>query len=821
MSTCQTNSAENPVNFVPYEELTDITQIPGLQQLWEQTLGDPRICIAILDGPVDLAHPCLREAALTQIELDEVTDSAATDLSDHGTHVTSVVFGSHDGPVKGLAPNCRGLSIPIFRHNADGSLEPCSQERLAKAIRAAVRFGANVINISAGQFSSRGEASPELRAAIEECGEDVLIVSAAGNDGCDCLHVPGALPPVLAVGAMNAEGRPLEFSNWGAAYREHGVLAPGERILGASGDGGVRAQSGTSFSTPIVSGVAGLLLSLQQKLGIVPSSKSIRNAILGTTHGCDPQTENQCERVLAGRLSIGGSVSVVKQGVKLMENATNSPTPTDTSVAATAEQMPAAQPSVASVEASACCGGCAGTNNQFVYAIGELQYDFHSVLREASVQQHMAHLESAPGHVPQTRNSLDFLRHLFGYEEVLISKMKIGDIEKIKVLKDSDSGKRTLEVTVSYFGSHNITQEDVGHQIGFNGVSVGKGKPLRPSVLTSCNSMFIRKVEDLKESKQVITVETDRVDASGELTLSEAHYYVPVACCVTHVHRSNMYDAGAVIWKLNRGQMEVYGIVPDGNFAEAAYRELAEFHMNQCGLTKAGLNYYYYEKSGRLLPWEFGWDPRFNAKPASDPAELADGCDVPQAQLLVQERSERVALPGVLQGEVQLITGVRLPAIKPDMRGTSEWSQAAMLCMLLDAFRHSSGDDLDEDQQTMASDKIRTILERLDDLVRNPGLSPQDRALNHAATNLFAAIGKVAAELTGKQEGDKLKDYELENIVVKRSEIGYAGSDCWDVEVSFFNADTYQDSLLVVAQTIDVNDTIPALTDKPRKFRRR
>ena len=66
----------------------------------------------------------------------------------------------------------------------------------------------------------------------------VLIVAAGGNDGCECLHVPAALPNVIAVGAMDANGRPLEFSNWGELYRQQGVLAPGENILGAVPGGG-------------------------------------------------------------------------------------------------------------------------------------------------------------------------------------------------------------------------------------------------------------------------------------------------------------------------------------------------------------------------------------------------------------------------------------------------------------------------------------------------------------------------------------------------------------------------------------------------------
>ncbi|HAZ43344.1 MAG TPA: hypothetical protein DCZ55_02380, partial [Cyanobacteria bacterium UBA11371] len=42
--------------------------IPGLQDLWAKTLGDDRICIAILDGIVDRTHPSLAGAKLTQLE---------------------------------------------------------------------------------------------------------------------------------------------------------------------------------------------------------------------------------------------------------------------------------------------------------------------------------------------------------------------------------------------------------------------------------------------------------------------------------------------------------------------------------------------------------------------------------------------------------------------------------------------------------------------------------------------------------------------------------------------------------------------------------
>ena len=50
-------------------------------------------------------------------------------------------------------------------------------------------------------------ADPLLADVVRQCArQGVLIVAAAGNEGCACLHVPAALESVLAVGAMDAAG---------------------------------------------------------------------------------------------------------------------------------------------------------------------------------------------------------------------------------------------------------------------------------------------------------------------------------------------------------------------------------------------------------------------------------------------------------------------------------------------------------------------------------------------------------------------------------------------------------------------------------------
>ncbi|WP_315877003.1 S8 family serine peptidase [Acaryochloris sp. 'Moss Beach'] len=223
----------------------------------------------------------------------------------HGTQVASIIFGQNGSSVQGIAPNCRGLIIPIFSDGTDGKLASCSQIDLARAITQAIEHGANIINISGGQLARSPQPDPLLAKAIQTCAENnILIVAAAGNDGCECLHIPAAVPSVLAVGAMDKQGNPIGFSNWGEAYQEQGILALGEDILGAVPGDETARMSGTSFATPIVSGLIALLLSLQRIRSQKPDPQSIRTAILKTALPCNQHKIDDCRRYLVGTLNI-------------------------------------------------------------------------------------------------------------------------------------------------------------------------------------------------------------------------------------------------------------------------------------------------------------------------------------------------------------------------------------------------------------------------------------------------------------------------------------------------------------------------------------
>jgi cyanobactin maturation PatA/PatG family protease len=183
---------------------------------------------------------------------------------------------------------------------------------MARAIEQAANAGAQVINISGGQLTDAGEADGWLTNAVRLCQEkNILIVAAAGNDGCDCLHVPAALPNVLAVGAMDARGHPLDFSNWGSTYQQQGILAPGQNILGAKPGGGTERLDGTSFATPIVSGVVALLLSEQERRGETPDPQKIRQLLLQSALPCDFEIPESSRRCLAGRLNLPGAFTLL------------------------------------------------------------------------------------------------------------------------------------------------------------------------------------------------------------------------------------------------------------------------------------------------------------------------------------------------------------------------------------------------------------------------------------------------------------------------------------------------------------------------------
>jgi Subtilase family/PatG C-terminal/PatG Domain len=385
-----------------------------LSGAWTLTLGDGRICVAVLDGPVDKSHIAFRGASLTEIQSRSAAPGLSTGrASEHGTYVASIIFGQHEGPVTGIAPRCRGLLIPIFSDALDGGVATCTQADLADAVRVAVDAGAHIINISGGEFTTSGALHPSLGDVFDRCDQQgLLIVAAAGNDACDCLHIPAAHPSILAVGAATVAGHPLDWSNWGKEYQGHGLLAPGENVRGAAPGGRLSERSGTSSAAAIVSGVAGLLMSLDLQNGIKPDGRRIRQLLLQSSDPCPSMSPSVCQRYLSGVLNVNRAVALVSKKAHVMNlNESDSgrkshfqefedgnrpdpgsgayPSDRPTYVGPHAvDGSTAAGARMATVAPSACACGGQGLP-QYVFALGQIGYSFSSLARAESICQHM------------------------------------------------------------------------------------------------------------------------------------------------------------------------------------------------------------------------------------------------------------------------------------------------------------------------------------------------------------------------------------------------------------------------------------------------
>ena len=139
--------------------------LPGLAALQGETLGDPAIRVAVLDGPVALDHQCFEGANLTRFDTLVADAAGSGPMSAHGTHIASIIFGQPGSTVHGIAPRCQGLVLPVFQ---DGQMARLSQLDLARAIEQAVQEGAHVINVSGGErapaLPPRGDPSWARRA---------------------------------------------------------------------------------------------------------------------------------------------------------------------------------------------------------------------------------------------------------------------------------------------------------------------------------------------------------------------------------------------------------------------------------------------------------------------------------------------------------------------------------------------------------------------------------------------------------------------------------------------------------------------------------
>jgi hypothetical protein len=201
--------------------------------------------IAILDTGV--AEHQAFSTTISGVNLVDLPADAAQ-LNGHGTAVASMIIG-RGTQTPGVAP-----SAEIFSYRIADDAGKSDSFLLAKGIVAAIDGGAQLINISLG---SQGD-SALVRNAIEYARKaGALIIAATGNNGLNRISYPAANDGVIAVGAVDADGDHLDFSNTG---QQIALSAPGFGINAAWPGNQATSASGTSFSSPIFVGVLAAIM---------------------------------------------------------------------------------------------------------------------------------------------------------------------------------------------------------------------------------------------------------------------------------------------------------------------------------------------------------------------------------------------------------------------------------------------------------------------------------------------------------------------------------------------------------------------------------
>jgi serine protease len=222
-----------------------------LPQAWDVSHGSAGLIIAVADTGVtavrDLSTQVLPGRNFVSGNADAHDDSSIG----HGTLVAGVAAATTNNGIgiAGVAWDTSVLPVKVLDARGFGT-----DSQVVAGIVWAVDHGARVINLSLGG-PQPGQA---LCDAVSYAGSrGALVVVAAGNAATATPNYPAACPGAVAVSATDTHGDFAYFSSFGPWVS---LSAPGLAVLSTRGDNSYGTESGTSFSAPMVSAVAALVL---------------------------------------------------------------------------------------------------------------------------------------------------------------------------------------------------------------------------------------------------------------------------------------------------------------------------------------------------------------------------------------------------------------------------------------------------------------------------------------------------------------------------------------------------------------------------------
>ncbi|MBN1348586.1 S8 family serine peptidase [candidate division KSB1 bacterium] len=260
-----------------YGQLHQIN-VPALHQLG---YSGNNVLVCMMDTGYRKDHEAFQQANIVAerdfIFDDDDTQTDPTDPWDssdsHGTLTWSALGGFMNGKLIGPA---YAADFLLAKTEDTRSETPIEEDFWVEGIEWADSLGAQVVSSSLGYTDWYTFADMDGNTAVTTIAADraarlgIVVVTANGNDrNSSWGHViaPADGDSVIGVGAVSVSGSLASFSSPGPTYDgriKPEVCAQGQNTYAASNSGttSYRTASGTSLSTPLVAGVAALLLEI-------------------------------------------------------------------------------------------------------------------------------------------------------------------------------------------------------------------------------------------------------------------------------------------------------------------------------------------------------------------------------------------------------------------------------------------------------------------------------------------------------------------------------------------------------------------------------
>lgn len=221
----------------------------GVPKIHRQTQGEG-VTIAIIDSGKSNHF----EVANNIVDAQNFTTSPTIDdKAGHASFCSGIISAeiNNDGII-GVAPKSKLLMAKSIGDGGAGT-----PVELVKGVKWAIEKGADIISISAGIFF---DFKPLHEIIKEAYRQNIIMVAACGNSSnrYPDIAFPARYPEVIGVAAYDQSHKPASFSSRGVNVK---FALPGVDIYSTWLDNGFAKMSGTSFATPILSGICALILS--------------------------------------------------------------------------------------------------------------------------------------------------------------------------------------------------------------------------------------------------------------------------------------------------------------------------------------------------------------------------------------------------------------------------------------------------------------------------------------------------------------------------------------------------------------------------------